>query len=51
MMKPFALAVGENSCLHADSIRDRLIKVDDFIESLWSIHLKVKEEGYVQVRV
>ena len=26
----------------------RLIEVDDFLASLWKIHLSVKEEGYVQ---
>lgn len=28
----------------------RVIGGDDFIASLWNVHLKVKEEGYVQVR-
>jgi hypothetical protein len=27
----------------------RIIDVDDFIAELWQVHLKVKEEGYVQV--
>jgi hypothetical protein len=27
----------------------RIIDVDDFIAKLWQVHLKVKEEGYVQV--
>ena len=26
-----------------------LIEVDDFISSLWNVHLSVKREGYVQV--
>jgi hypothetical protein len=29
--------------------KDRLIEVDEFIAKLWQVHLKVKEEGYVQV--
>ena len=28
----------------------RIIDVDDFIAELWQVHLKVKEEGYVQVK-
>jgi hypothetical protein len=24
--------------------------VDDYIENLWKVHLKVAEEGYVQVK-
>jgi len=28
---------------------DRIIEVDEFIAELWQVHLKVKEEGYVQV--
>lgn len=35
--------------LRTDRYDLRLIHVDDYIESLWNIHLKVKEEGYVQV--
>ena len=27
----------------------RIIEVDGFIAELWQVHLKVKEEGYVQV--
>jgi hypothetical protein len=27
----------------------RIIEVDEFIAELWQVHLKVKEEGYVQV--
>lgn len=27
----------------------RIAEVDDFIAELWQVHLKVKEEGYVQV--
>jgi hypothetical protein len=27
----------------------RIIEVDEFIAGLWQVHLKVKEEGYVQV--
>ena len=27
----------------------RLVDIDDFISQLWSVHLKVKKEGYVQV--
>jgi hypothetical protein len=26
-----------------------IIEVDEFIAELWRVHLKVKEEGYVQV--
>src|SRR5450755_4144241 len=26
----------------------RLVEVDDFIASLWKVHLQVKEKGYVQ---
>lgn len=33
----------------ADIILLRIIEVDDFIAKLWQAHLKVKEEGYVQV--
>jgi hypothetical protein len=29
----------------------RVIGGDDFIESLWNVHVKVQKEGYVQVRV
>lgn len=27
----------------------RIIEVDEFIAELWKVHLKVKEEDYVQV--
>jgi len=27
----------------------RIVEVDQFIAELWNVHLKVKEEGYVQV--
>lgn len=27
----------------------RILEVDEFIADLWQVHLKVKEEGYVQV--
>ncbi len=27
----------------------RIVEVDEFIAELWKVHLKVKEEGYVQV--
>ena len=27
----------------------RLLDVDDFIAQLWDVHLKVKQEGYIQV--
>jgi glutathione synthase len=27
----------------------RILEVDEFIAELWKVHLKVKEEGYVQV--
>ncbi|KAK4984325.1 Glutathione synthetase [Elasticomyces elasticus] len=30
-------------------IVEELLEIDDFIAELWKIHLKVKEEGYVQV--
>lgn len=30
--------------------RYRILAVDEFIAELWQVHLKVKEEGYVQVR-
>lgn len=33
--------------LLTDSLR--IIEVDEFIAELWQVHLKVKEEGYVQV--
>jgi hypothetical protein len=29
--------------------RSSLIEVDEFIAELWKVHVKVKEEGYVQV--
>jgi glutathione synthase len=29
--------------------RNRILKVDKFIAQLWQVHLKVKDEGYVQV--
>ena len=29
--------------------RNRILEVDGFIAQLWQVHLKVKEEGYVQV--
>jgi hypothetical protein len=29
--------------------RNRILEVDEFIAQLWQVHLKVKEEGYVQV--
>jgi hypothetical protein len=29
--------------------QDRILEVDEFIAELWQVHLKVKEEGYVQV--
>jgi len=28
----------------------RIIEVDEFIAELWQVHLKVKQEGYTQVR-
>ena len=28
----------------------RIVEVDEFIAELWRVHLKVKEEGYSQVR-
>ena len=28
----------------------RIVEVDEFIADLWKVHVKVKEEGYVQVR-
>lgn len=31
-------------------IRYRIGDSDDFITELWKVHLRVKEEGYVQVR-
>lgn len=39
------------TCLEATFhlISLRLVEVDDFIASLWNVHLSVKEEGYVQV--
>jgi hypothetical protein len=30
-------------------MRGRILEVDEFIAELWKVHLKVKEEGYVQV--
>ena len=30
-------------------MQNRIIEVDDFIAELWKVHLKVKDEGYVQV--
>ena len=27
----------------------RLIEIDDFMASLWKVHLQVKKEGYAQV--
>lgn len=30
------------------TIVEELLEVDDFIAKLWNVHLKVKEEGYVQ---
>lgn len=33
----------------SDSLRPRLLDIDDFIENLWKIHVQVKSEGYVQV--
>jgi glutathione synthase len=29
--------------------RSRILEVDEFIAQLWQVHLKVKDEGYVQV--
>ena len=31
-------------------MENRILSVDEFIAKLWEVHLKVKEEGYVQVR-
>ena len=28
----------------------RLVEIDDFMANLWKVHLKVKEEGYANVR-
>jgi hypothetical protein len=35
----------------ASSDRGRVAGGDDFIANLWNVHLRVKEEGYVQVCV
>lgn len=32
-----------------DADLGRILEVDEFIAELWQVHLKVKEEGYVQV--
>ena len=37
--------------LLAPSDDGRVAGGDDFIANLWKVHLRVKEEGYVQVRV
>lgn len=29
----------------------RLVEVDDFVAKLWQVHVDVKKEGYVQVKM
>ena len=36
---------------HVLTVAPRLLDIDDFIESLWKVHIQVKSEGYVQVRL
>jgi len=33
----------------SELMNDRIVEVDEFIAELWQVHLRVKEEGYIQV--